>query len=111
MKKCKKSIIKLEKKLFENFVLKGIKRKRQTFFQDFFLFILEVLPDALKTDCVKCSPRQKDGAKIILRHMINKEPEWYEELEKKYDPTGIYKGKYEEELKEKKEAESKTKKN
>lgn len=63
-----------------------------------FLFI-EVLPDALNTECAKCNDKQKEGAKKILRHLIKNEAEMYAELEKKYDPTGNYKKKYDEELK------------
>lgn len=59
-----------------------------------------MLPDALKTKCSKCSPRQEDGTKKVLRHLIKKELDWFNELEKKYDPEGIYKKLYEEESKQ-----------
>ncbi|KAJ8925792.1 hypothetical protein NQ315_009642 [Exocentrus adspersus] len=58
----------------------------------------KVLPDALQTDCSKCSETQKNGSKKIIRHLINNKPEWYKELEDKYDKGGVYKKKYEEEL-------------
>lgn len=59
----------------------------------------EVLPDALKTECSKCSEKQKNGAKKMLRHLIDHEDEWYSELEKKYDSSGDYKKKYLDEIK------------
>nr|UTN00844.1 chemosensory protein [Semanotus bifasciatus] len=57
-----------------------------------------VLPDALQTDCSKCSDTQKNGSRKIIRHLINNKPEWYKELEDKYDKEGVYKKKYDEEL-------------
>ncbi|CAH1116676.1 unnamed protein product [Phaedon cochleariae] len=59
------------------------------------------LPDALLTDCSKCSDVQKNGSKKIIRYLIDNKPEWYKELEAKYDPEGSYKAKYDKELKEK----------
>lgn len=58
-----------------------------------------MIPDALKTKCSKCNARQQDGSRQVLRHLIKKEPEWFSELEKKYDPEGSYKKLYEEEAK------------
>nr|AUF72999.1 chemosensory protein [Anoplophora chinensis] len=63
----------------------------------------KVLPDALLTDCSKCSETQKKGSKKIIRHLIDNKPDWYKELEAKYDKEGVYKKKYEEELELKKE--------
>lgn len=62
----------------------------------------EVLPDALLTDCTKCSDTQKNGSKKIIRHLIDNKADWYKELEAKYDKDGVYKKKYEEELELKK---------
>ncbi|KRT85071.1 hypothetical protein AMK59_2663 [Oryctes borbonicus] len=55
-----------------------------------------VLPDALQTNCSKCSEKQRTGAREILTHLINNEPEIWNELEEKYDPDGIYRGQYKE---------------
>nr|QUP79548.1 chemosensory protein 2 [Monochamus saltuarius] len=63
----------------------------------------KVLPDALLTDCSKCSATQKNGSKKIIRHLIDNKADWYKELEAKYDKEGVYKKKYEEELGLKKE--------
>ncbi|GJQ66507.1 hypothetical protein Trydic_g4498 [Trypoxylus dichotomus] len=53
-----------------------------------------VLPDALQTNCSKCSERQQEGSKTILKFLIDNEPEIWQELEAKYDPEGIYARKY-----------------
>ncbi|XP_017779660.1 PREDICTED: ejaculatory bulb-specific protein 3-like [Nicrophorus vespilloides] len=54
----------------------------------------KVLPDAIKSECSKCSEKQKNGSRTVLRHLIDKEPEMWKELEAKYDPTGDYAKKY-----------------
>ncbi|KAJ9585925.1 hypothetical protein L9F63_020433 [Diploptera punctata] len=61
------------------------------------------LSDALHSECAKCSDKQKDGTKKVLKHLMNKEPEIYKQLEDKYDPEGTYRKKYEKEAKELKE--------
>lgn len=55
---------------------------------------LDALPDALQTECSKCSEKQKEGAEKVLRHVIEKRPTDWDVLEKIYDPEGIYKAKY-----------------
>jgi hypothetical protein len=57
------------------------------------------ISDALLTQCEKCSEKQRNGSRTILRYMIKNKREWWNELEAKYDPDGTYKKKYEEELK------------
>ncbi|XP_046662390.1 ejaculatory bulb-specific protein 3-like [Homalodisca vitripennis] len=52
------------------------------------------LPDALQTACSKCSEKQKNGSEKVIRFLIEKKHSMYEELEKKYDPNGIYKARY-----------------
>nr|AIX97047.1 chemosensory protein 7 [Monochamus alternatus] len=54
-----------------------------------------ILPDALKTDCAKCSERQKKGAKKIIQFLVNNKPDLWEQLMAKYDPDGEFKEKYE----------------
>nr|AWW17231.1 chemosensory protein 7 [Riptortus pedestris] len=58
----------------------------------------ELLPDALETDCSKCSEKQKAGSEKVLRFLLEKKPDDYAELEKIYDPQGTYKKKYQEEF-------------
>lgn len=55
------------------------------------------MPDAIETDCSKCSEKQKDGSEIIMRYLIDNKPEYWNPLQEKYDPTGSYKKKYLEE--------------
>lgn len=52
------------------------------------------MPDAIQTDCVKCSERQKEGSQIIMKYLIDNKPDYWASLEEKYDPTGSYKKKY-----------------
>ncbi|KAJ8983039.1 hypothetical protein NQ317_013244, partial [Molorchus minor] len=58
----------------------------------------KVLPDALHSECSKCSETQKKGSKRIIRYLIDNKADWYTELEGKYDKTGDYKKKYQEEI-------------
>lgn len=70
-----------------------------TFYIYLFVLWIGVLPEALQYDCGKCNQKQRDGAKKIIRHLFNNEPESFAALEKKFDPSGIYRKKYEAELK------------
>ncbi|XP_033150487.1 putative odorant-binding protein A10 [Drosophila busckii] len=56
----------------------------------------EILPDAMLTDCEKCTEKQKYGAEKVTRHLIDNRPEDWQRLEKIYDPQGGYRLKYEE---------------
>jgi len=58
-----------------------------------------LLPDALKTECSKCTENQKKGTEKVLRFLIdNKKTQW-KSLSDKYDPEGVYQKKYEAEAK------------
>nr|ACJ64051.1 putative chemosensory protein CSP4 [Nilaparvata lugens]ASL05047.1 chemosensory protein 4 [Nilaparvata lugens] len=53
-----------------------------------------LLPEALKTECLKCSEVQRrQGAKVMAFIIKNKRPSW-ELLLAKYDPQGIFRAKY-----------------
>ncbi|XP_054277356.1 ejaculatory bulb-specific protein 3-like [Macrosteles quadrilineatus] len=54
----------------------------------------KAVPDALKTACAKCTPKQKEGTEKVTRFLISKRPNLYQELEKKYDPQGVYRQRY-----------------
>lgn len=56
--------------------------------------IAEVLTDALETDCSKCSDKQRDGAKKVIKTLYDKYRPNYDELKGKYDPEGKYIQKY-----------------
>ncbi|KAJ8717279.1 hypothetical protein PYW08_005678 [Mythimna loreyi] len=58
------------------------------------------VPDALQTECSKCTPKQKEGTKYVIKHLINHRPQHWQRLRAKYDPQGKYADKYEKELKQ-----------
>ncbi|XP_039759100.1 allergen Tha p 1-like [Pararge aegeria] len=51
----------------------------------------KVIPEALRTVCAKCTPKQRELVRIVVRAFQEKLPELWEELVKKEDPTGQYK--------------------
>ncbi|RZC42384.1 chemosensory protein [Asbolus verrucosus] len=57
-----------------------------------------VLPDALQTGCEKCSDKQKQACKRIVRFLMDDKPQMWKELTAKYDPEGIYFEKYKDQL-------------
>ncbi|XP_052864208.1 ejaculatory bulb-specific protein 3-like [Anopheles cruzii] len=52
------------------------------------------LPDALMSDCEKCSEKQRIGADEVIGFIIANRPDDFAILEKLYDPTGVYRRKY-----------------
>ncbi|XP_052899572.1 ejaculatory bulb-specific protein 3-like [Anopheles moucheti] len=52
------------------------------------------LPDALMSDCAKCSEKQRIGSDKVIRFIIANRPEDFTILERLYDPTGEYRRKY-----------------
>ncbi|KAK9892195.1 hypothetical protein WA026_019000 [Henosepilachna vigintioctopunctata] len=56
------------------------------------------LPEALETECAKCTDAQKIGSRRIITHLIKNKREWWNELEKKYDPKKLYITRYAKEL-------------
>uniref|UniRef100_A0A1A9WI62 Uncharacterized protein n=1 Tax=Glossina brevipalpis TaxID=37001 RepID=A0A1A9WI62_9MUSC len=52
------------------------------------------LPDALQTDCSKCSEKQKTTSEKVIKHLIDNKPDEWKVLQAKYDPSGIYYKKY-----------------
>ncbi|KAL1493815.1 hypothetical protein ABEB36_009501 [Hypothenemus hampei] len=55
-----------------------------------------LLPDALETNCTKCSEAQKNGVFSVIKHLVKNEREWWDELESKYDPDRKYREKFRE---------------
>ncbi|CAB3384150.1 Hypothetical predicted protein [Cloeon dipterum] len=53
-----------------------------------------ILPDALVSECSKCSEKQRAGAEKVIKYIIDNKPDMWKELEAKYDPKGIYMQKY-----------------
>lgn len=55
------------------------------------------LPDALKTECSKCSEKQKAGTEKIIRFLIDRKPKEWNDLQARYDPEGVYVAKFKDE--------------
>nr|AXB87335.1 chemosensory protein 1 [Tropidothorax elegans] len=62
-------------------------------------YLRDVIPDALKTKCAKCTEKQKAGAEKVMRYLIEKKPDDWKEIEKKFDPKGDYRKAYQEDAK------------
>ncbi|XP_059479527.1 ejaculatory bulb-specific protein 3-like [Neocloeon triangulifer] len=60
----------------------------------------KIIPEALKSDCSRCTERQKVQAGKVLLYLLQHRPEWWKELVEKYDPDGRLRKKYEYELDE-----------
>uniref|UniRef100_A0A182P4W4 Chemosensory protein 1 n=1 Tax=Anopheles epiroticus TaxID=199890 RepID=A0A182P4W4_9DIPT len=56
----------------------------------------KILPDALQTDCAKCSEKQRSGAIQVIDYMIKNRKAQWDVLQKKYDPDNKYLEKYRE---------------
>ncbi|KAK9500492.1 hypothetical protein O3M35_001747 [Rhynocoris fuscipes] len=54
----------------------------------------EALPDALETGCEKCTDKQKDGTRKILKFVTKNKPDDFKAIATKYDPEGKFKVKY-----------------
>uniref|UniRef100_A0A182QLL8 Uncharacterized protein n=1 Tax=Anopheles farauti TaxID=69004 RepID=A0A182QLL8_9DIPT len=52
------------------------------------------LPDALMSDCAKCSEKQRIGSDKVIKFIIANRPDDFAILEHRYDPTGEYRRKY-----------------
>jgi len=48
------------------------------------------LPDALRTECSKCSEKQKQGTERVIRFLYEKKPDQWKQLQQKYDPDNHY---------------------
>lgn len=63
------------------------------------MFFAETLPDAIENNCTKCSDKQKSGAEKIMKYLYKNKNDLYKQLEAKYDPQGIYRQRYQVEVK------------
>ncbi|KAJ9585928.1 hypothetical protein L9F63_020436 [Diploptera punctata] len=54
----------------------------------------ELIPDALSTECKKCSEVQKKQAGKVLAYVQLNHPEMFQQVLDKYDPDGTYRKKY-----------------
>lgn len=55
---------------------------------------LGIIPDAIQTECSKCSERQRIQAGKVLAHLLTYKPEMWKMLTQKFDPKNIYLRKY-----------------
>ncbi|KAF5299913.1 hypothetical protein FQR65_LT09308 [Abscondita terminalis] len=58
----------------------------------------ELIPDALKTKCVKCTDVQKEKVQKILEWAIQNRPDDFLDLENQFDPEHVYRAQYADEL-------------
>lgn len=59
-----------------------------------FDFVSAAVPDALATDCAKCSQMQRKHASRVIAYLIAYKKEYWSALATKYDPDGSYRRKY-----------------
>lgn len=55
------------------------------------ILISEFMPEALKTNCAKCTPKQRQLIRTVIKAFQTDLPELWDELAKKQDPKGEYK--------------------
>nr|WBU77204.1 chemosensory protein [Odontothrips loti] len=55
----------------------------------------EIIPDALQTECSRCSEKQKQIAGEIMSYLLQYKKAYWEELLCKYDPEGRFREQYE----------------
>ncbi|KAJ1530356.1 hypothetical protein ONE63_005268 [Megalurothrips usitatus] len=55
----------------------------------------EIIPDALQTECSRCSEKQKQIAGEIMSYLLQYKKAYWEELLCKYDPEGKFREQYE----------------
>lgn len=53
-----------------------------------------IIPDAIITECAKCSDRQRKQAGKVLAHLLHFKPEYWKMLIEKFDPNNTYLKKY-----------------
>jgi hypothetical protein len=58
------------------------------------LLVAESIPDALLTECSKCSDAQKKQAGHVMSFIQLYHPDMWEVLLNKYDPEGTFRKKY-----------------
>nr|AWC68023.1 chemosensory protein 4 [Matsumurasca onukii]WCU30827.1 chemosensory protein [Matsumurasca onukii] len=54
----------------------------------------KVLPEALKTSCAKCTQKQKEKGRQVVKFMMDNKQDLWKEIAAKYDPDGTYTSKF-----------------
>lgn len=57
-------------------------------------FSVDSLPDAIATNCSKCTEKQKNGSEKVTHYLIDNQPEEWDQLAAIYDKDGEYKRNY-----------------
>lgn len=52
----------------------------------------QLLPDAIQTDCSKCTAAQKQNSRKVITFFRTHRPQDWKRLKSKYDPLGHFKG-------------------
>lgn len=60
-----------------------------------YLLVTEYVPDALATECSKCSKKQKEITGKVFAELLLNHRDYWDALVAKYDPEGVYLKKYE----------------
>ncbi|XP_047997163.1 ejaculatory bulb-specific protein 3-like isoform X3 [Leguminivora glycinivorella] len=55
----------------------------------------DTIKDAMTTSCEKCTEQQRKGARKVVKHLKENEPEYWTQMKAKYDPGDKYKESYE----------------
>ncbi|KAK7867539.1 hypothetical protein R5R35_009436 [Gryllus longicercus] len=59
----------------------------------------QYLPEAIRTGCERCTDKQKELARYVIRFLREHKPQEWASIVSKYDPTGELRAKYEHFLK------------
>lgn len=60
----------------------------------------EILPDAIKEGCTKCSEKQKTASEKVIRFLVQNRRKDWDRLTKKFDPNSEFRDKYSHYLKD-----------
>lgn len=63
----------------------------ESFHNEFHFKFSELLPDAIRSDCSKCTPTQKRNSKKVITFLRTRRPKDWDALTTKYDPQGLFK--------------------
>lgn len=81
--------------LFDNFHCKCLQNWQIYLINTSHMLFLGTLPDALAGGCSKCNEKQKAAAEKVIRYIIKNRSSDWKRLAAKYDPSGVYRSKYE----------------
>lgn len=59
-------------------------------FMLFLFFFAGLLPDAIQSDCSKCTDAQKRNSRKVISYLRTKKPQEWAKLIAKYDPQGKF---------------------